>query len=480
MIQVPFVVLQLFLLLTMILMSRTSHAVHLSFAIPLLASNVTTSTSTSNESTTSNGACYFPTQATIPTQLSSVFSSYPNVLCITEAEQQTTFHPVLFFPIQCWKKRTLYSNNSKEDDLDLNNNKKERSTKATFVCPATDFTSTTSSSSSKSSHYPTSDRPNTVLQSPPPPPEPKKQLLSVPEFQESQRRRRRILQSSEERPLQKIIHSVLQNIQHNIRYPFRYVIPSIQYFLDHSYSYQYLKRLCWCWLHRTSRENKANCYITTSSTTYIGRYDEDRIGLYTSDLFRSNEKSHATVSGTVLNHTTGSTTTRDHNTCEYRSVHVGIDLSIGGRVGTPVYAFTDGHIHSVGYNPELGDYGNVIVVHHYWYRNTTLKYKNQNTNHTAPSATNPEKVILYALYGHLSDRSIKYKQTNDTIRRGQIIGYIGNVYENGGWYTPHLHFQLSTLPPDMPHDMPGAICYQDRIPLLYQYFDPRYVLGTLH
>ena len=45
-----------------------------------------------------------------------------------------------------------------------------------------------------------------------------------------------------------------------------------------------------------------------------------------------------------------------------RTVHVGID--IGAPINTPIYAFTDGIIHSVGYNPAIGDYGNVIVIQH--------------------------------------------------------------------------------------------------------------------
>ena len=166
---------------------------------------------------------------------------------------------------------------------------------------------------------------------------------------------------------------------------------------------------------------------------------------------------------------------------------------MNGRVGTPIYAFTDGIIHSVGYNPALGDYGNVIVIQHYWYRETmttttTTKQEdpwnhhhgNHHSTATNTSSTTPEKVTVYVLYGHLSDRSIWNKQTNDTIRQGQVIGYIGNVHENGGWTTPHLHFQCSTVPPLVPHDMPGAICREDRPTLLHQYFDPRYILGALH
>ena len=222
--------------------------------------------------------------------------------------------------------------------------------------------------------------------------------------------------------------------------------------------------------HDDDRNQNGN--ETTTTKTYVGRYDEDRIGLYTSDLFRSNKD---------ITHTaTTSTGSNGPNNCTFRSVHVGIDLSIGGRVGTPVYAFIDGRIHSVGYNSDLGDYGNVLVVEHFWDRPHHHSTNGHPNNNDTTTKTNPEKVTVYALYGHLSDESILFKQENDTVRKGQIIGYIGNVYENGGWYTPHLHFQLSTAPPEQPHDMPGAICPDDRNRWLSQYLDPRYVLGALH
>ena len=43
-----------------------------------------------------------------------------------------------------------------------------------------------------------------------------------------------------------------------------------------------------------------------------------------------------------------------------RFLHVGID--IGAPVGTPCMAFDDGEIAHFGYNPDDGDYGNVIVT----------------------------------------------------------------------------------------------------------------------
>ncbi|KAL3766342.1 hypothetical protein ACHAWU_005734 [Discostella pseudostelligera] len=166
----------------------------------------------------------------------------------------------------------------------------------------------------------------------------------------------------------------------------------------------------------------------------VGRYDEDRRGMYTSSLFGS-----------------------EGTSAERRTVHVGID--IGAPVGTAIYAFEDGRIHSAGYNPDLGDYGHVVVIEH------VLK--------------NHEGNRVYALYGHLSAKSIKGKHPGRKIRRGQVIGFVGNSAENGGWTGTHLHFQLAVHPPKT-HDMPGVVTLIGRDEALLEYVDPRYVLGELY
>ena len=63
----------------------------------------------------------------------------------------------------------------------------------------------------------------------------------------------------------------------------------------------------------------------------MGKYDEDRVGMYTHELFEG-----------------------------MRTVHMGIDI------GTPahmaVHAFWDGKIFACGYNEADGDYGHVLVT----------------------------------------------------------------------------------------------------------------------
>ena len=167
----------------------------------------------------------------------------------------------------------------------------------------------------------------------------------------------------------------------------------------------------------------------------VGRYDEDRRGMYTSALFDD--------------------TNGNNEMGMRRTIHVGIDL--GAPVGTEVYAFEDGIVHSVGYNPEIGDYGHVIVI-----------------EHTLCSSTK-----IYALYGHLAKSVLKIK-CGDKIGKGQVIGHIGNTDENGGWTGTHVHFQLAKNPPKKKHDMPGAVTVVDRDAALLEYVDPRYILGELH
>ena len=156
----------------------------------------------------------------------------------------------------------------------------------------------------------------------------------------------------------------------------------------------------------------------------IGRYDEYRPNVYTTDLFEG-----------------------------IRNIHVGID--IGGPGGTPCMAFTDGEVSHFGYNPEPGDYGNVLITKH-----------------------KLDGVSLWALYGHLSSESIENKILGQKVVAGEVVAWFGDESENGGW-EPHLHFQLSLIEPET-HDMPGVVAPEDREQALNDYPDPRLVLGPLY
>jgi len=42
------------------------------------------------------------------------------------------------------------------------------------------------------------------------------------------------------------------------------------------------------------------------------------------------------------------------------------------------------------------------------------------------------------LHGHLSNNSINLRKVGDKIKKGDILGFIGNETENGNW-PPHVH-----------------------------------------
>lgn len=176
----------------------------------------------------------------------------------------------------------------------------------------------------------------------------------------------------------------------------------------------------------------------------IGKYDENRVNLYSSEMFENENYAIDGYEGK-------------------RTLHIGIDL--GAPVGEAVHSFWNGKVHSLGYNSHLGDYGYVIVVEY------DLK------DMRAPDGPNG-KDKFWALYGHLDKSTIERHNIGGKVDKGAILGNIGNVKENGGWTFPHCHFQVSTIEPTK-HDMPGAVKIEDRSRSLLQYPDPRYIVGDL-
>ena len=167
-----------------------------------------------------------------------------------------------------------------------------------------------------------------------------------------------------------------------------------------------------------------NPWIPSKTEFSIGKYDEVRPEMYVTPIFKG-----------------------------IRNIHVGIDIN--GPIGTPCMAFTDGLISHFGYNPEPGDYGNVIILKH-----------------------NISGMDIWALYGHLSSESIEGKSVGQKVGRGETIAWFGPENQNGGW-EPHLHFQLSLIEPRT-HDLPGVVSSEDRIQALRAYPDPRIILGPLY
>ena len=156
----------------------------------------------------------------------------------------------------------------------------------------------------------------------------------------------------------------------------------------------------------------------------VGRYNEVRPYMYTADLFKG-----------------------------VRCVHMGIDL--GAPIGTPIHSFDRGIVYDFGYRSQEGDYGSTMIIEY-------------QVNHQP----------LWALYGHLSRRSLQNRTKGEVIEKGQCFAWVGDQHENGGW-PPHLHFQLSVNPPQ-DCDLPGVVTLEERKEALKLYPDPQRVLGQLY
>ena len=168
-----------------------------------------------------------------------------------------------------------------------------------------------------------------------------------------------------------------------------------------------------------------NKFQKTSNSFSIGRYNEKRPNMYEGDLF---EKTN-------------------------RFIHLGID--IGAPVGTPVKSFYKGEIFLFKYNDKKLDYGYTIITKH--------QFKGQD---------------IYALYGHLSNSSLKNKKIGQKIHSGEVLAYLGSEEENGGW-PPHVHFQLSLIEPEE-CDLPGVVSEKNHNIALKIFPDPRIVLGKIY
>jgi murein DD-endopeptidase MepM/ murein hydrolase activator NlpD len=85
--------------------------------------------------------------------------------------------------------------------------------------------------------------------------------------------------------------------------------------------------------------------------------------------------------------------------------HQGLDIST--EKGQPVFATADGRVETAGYT---GDYGNLITLKH--------------------------DFGLTTRYGHLSKFNVK---PGETVRRGDVIGYVGSTGRSTG---AHLHYEI--------------------------------------
>jgi len=136
-----------------------------------------------------------------------------------------------------------------------------------------------------------------------------------------------------------------------------------------------------------------------------------------------------------------------------RFIHMGVDF--WAPAGHPVFSIYDGTIVYKANHQQEGNYGPTLILRHIM-----------------------GKTNLYALYGHLSEKSIEKLSIGQSVKKGEIVAELGEESENGGWH-PHLHYQLSIKDPGEA-DMPGVVSEEDLAKAQKLYPDPRIVLGSVY
>jgi 4-aminobutyrate aminotransferase-like enzyme/Ser/Thr protein kinase RdoA (MazF antagonist) len=125
-----------------------------------------------------------------------------------------------------------------------------------------------------------------------------------------------------------------------------------------------------------------------------------------------------------------------NNGPEYRTVHLGVDFWVNAN--TPIHTLFDAKVYSVFNNDNNKDYGPTIILEH-------------TTNSGTP---------FWTLHGHLSASSLSTVSEGQELKKGDLIGYVGDQHENGNW-VPHLHFQIMLDMLGNKVDFPGVCAYKD-------------------
>ncbi len=189
----------------------------------------------------------------------------------------------------------------------------------------------------------------------------------------------------------------------------------------------------------------------------VGGYNELRAVYGRSELFNTHKTVRANDEPVAIDDSNVTRTTGRGNlegtageSSEPRRLHIGID--IWGPVGTPVFAFMSGQVHSFAFNDHYGDYGATLILAHQL-----------------------ENVSFYTLYGHISLRDINNIKEGDYLVPGQEIAHFGDRHENGHW-PPHLHFQIIGNMESYKGDYPGVCRYSERETYLANSPDPDLIL----
>lgn len=137
---------------------------------------------------------------------------------------------------------------------------------------------------------------------------------------------------------------------------------------------------------------------------------------------------------------------------EPRSIHLGLD--IWGPAGTKVFAPLGGTVHSFADNKGAGNYGPTIILQHQL-----------------------DTRSFHTLYGHLSKADLALVQEGIFLNRGELIGHIGTMEENGNW-SPHLHMQVIEDMRLKEGDFPGVCAPSERSFFLANCADPQWLINV--
>ncbi len=124
-----------------------------------------------------------------------------------------------------------------------------------------------------------------------------------------------------------------------------------------------------------------------------------------------------------------------NNGRESRSIHLGIDFWLPSN--TPVHAILEGEVITAVNDAGDKEYGGLVILKH-----------------------QTKEIVFYTLYGHLNVKSATKNKVGDIIKKGGIIGVLGNFPENGNW-APHLHFQVMLSLLNYKVDYPGVAYFSE-------------------
>lgn len=197
-------------------------------------------------------------------------------------------------------------------------------------------------------------------------------------------------------------------------------------------------------LFPTINKNKIHLLDLSPASTWIGgRNDFNNLDLFQYKIEQLQKDSHSEIiAGGYCEprplYTASSYNKEGNIGPESRTVHLGIDFWLP--VETPVHALFDGTVVTAVNDAGYKEYGGLIILKHKF-----------------------EAIQFFTLYGHLSLKSIENISEGTEIKKGNLIGYLGDENENGVW-APHLHFQIMLSMLDYKIDFPG-VTYINQLPI---------------